>query len=74
MKRQSIINYQFSPTSDDKDNGEDTHPINCNYYNIDEFTKAEFNSSKSFSVLHLNIHSIKKIYWGTENNSKLTQL
>ena len=35
-------------------------PINCNYYNIDEFTKANFNSSKSFSVLHLNIHSIQK--------------
>ena len=34
--------------------------INCNYYNIDEFTEANFNPSKSFSILHLNIHSIKK--------------
>ena len=31
-----------------------------NYYNINEFIKANFNSSKSFSILHLNIHSIKK--------------
>ena len=49
------------PSSDDKGNGEeDPHPTNCNYYNIEEFTKANFNSSKSFSILHLNIHSIKK--------------
>ena len=53
----NFIKQKFSPTSHDKDNGEeDTHSINCNYYNIDGFTKANFNSSKSFSVLHLNIH------------------
>ena len=34
--------------------------MNCNYYDIDEFNKAKFNPSKSFSILHLNIHSIKK--------------
>ena len=57
----NFINQKFSPLSYDKDNGEeDTHPINCNYYNINEFNKANFNSSKSFSILHLNIHSIKK--------------
>ena len=37
-----------------------TPPINCNYYDINEFTKAKFNASKSFSVLHLNIHSVNK--------------
>ena len=57
----NFINQNFSPSSDDKGNGEeDPHPTNCNYYNIEEFTKANFNSSKSFSILHLNIHSIKK--------------
>ena len=40
----NLINQKFSPLSDDKDNGEeDTHPINCNYYNINEFNKANFN-------------------------------
>ena len=35
-------------------------PLNCNYYDLDEFNKAKFNSSKSLSILHYNIHSINK--------------
>ena len=35
-------------------------PINCNYFDYEEFDKAKFSSSKSFSILHLNIHSIQK--------------
>ena len=27
---------------------------------MDEFTSAKFNSSKTFSIIHLNIHSIEK--------------
>ena len=34
--------------------------IDCNYYSLDEFTSAKFNSSKTFSIVHLNIHSIEK--------------
>ena len=47
---------------DDNDgNGEDlSSPINCNYYDYEDFNKAKFNSSKSFSILHFNIHSIQK--------------
>ena len=33
--------------------------ISCNYYNPDEFNKCKFSSSKNFSLLHLNIHSIQ---------------
>ena len=42
------------------DDSDDTCPINCNYYDIDEFQKAKFYSSKSFSIFHQNIHSIQK--------------
>ena len=35
------------------------NPLTCNYYDIDEFTKCKFNSSKTFSIMHLNIHSIQ---------------
>ena len=54
-----------SPDADDDDDATDNDlenhsPINCNYYNFDEFSKAKFDSSKSFSILHLNIHSIQR--------------
>ena len=49
---------------DDDDNvnpdGDLVSPINCNYYDYEEFSNSKFDSSKSFSVLHLNIHSIQK--------------
>ena len=38
---------------------ENDSPLDCNYYNLEEFTKAKFDSSKSFSILHLNIHLIQ---------------
>ena len=53
--------------------------ICCNYYNPDEFNKCKFSSSKNFSLLHLNIHSIqlhidelKTVI--TESKLKITQL
>ena len=45
---------------DDNPDGDLVSPINCNFYDYDEFSKANFNSSKSFSIFHLNIHSIQK--------------
>ena len=35
-------------------------PTNCQYYEPKEFNDANFNSSKSYSILHLNIHSITR--------------
>ena len=35
-------------------------PISCSYYSCDDFIKASFQSSKNFSILHLNIHSIQR--------------
>ena len=60
---QNFSNPALDEDDDDDDNdpdGELISPINCNFYNYDEFSRANFDSSKSFSVFHLNIHSIQK--------------
>ena len=57
-KLNQIIN-QNTNVLDNSTEDEDQHQIDCNYYNIDEFCDAKFNASKSFSLLHLNIHSIQ---------------
>ena len=33
--------------------------MNCKYYSITEFEQAKFKPEKTFSILHLNIHSIQ---------------
>ena len=33
-------------------------PINCGYFSCDEFIEANFDNKSSFSIMHLNIHSI----------------
>ena len=38
---------------------EDINPINCKYYTIEEHNKKKFDSTKHFSILHLNIHSLE---------------
>ena len=32
----------------------------CKYYTIDDFKKEKFSNSNSFSILHLNVHSIER--------------
>ena len=53
-------NYAQQNNDDDDDDDSNLSPINCNYYHYDEFRKASFNSNKSFSIFHLNIHSITR--------------
>jgi len=58
-----VQNFSDPATADDDEDNPDSDlisPINCNFFDYDEFINAKFNSSKSFSVLHLNIHSIQK--------------
>ena len=65
-KLNSYLTKNFTnPDIDDDDDDvnadeELVSPINCNFYDYDEFSSAKFDSSKSFSVFHLNIHSIQK--------------
>ena len=33
--------------------------IDCKYYSIEDFSSANFNPTRSFSILHYNIHSIE---------------
>ena len=55
----AINNNAFDVVQEDNDENNDLK-IYCNYYSLDEFTSAKFNSSKTFSIVHLNIHSIEK--------------
>ena len=57
-KLNNIIN-QNSINQDENAEDKDQPPIDCKYYNLNEFSDAKFNASKSFSMLHLNIHSIQ---------------
>ena len=56
-KFKSVLNKN-SPESDD--DGDVSHIPDCNYYSTEEFSNAKFNKNKSFSILHLNIHSIQR--------------
>ena len=60
--RLKTINEVLHKPLDDNDNDEDSihQTMNCNYYSPDEFVKSNFVESKTFSVFHLNIHSITK--------------
>ena len=46
--------------TEDDENEEIIPALNCNYYTLDEFVSEKFNSSKNFSVLHYNIHSVER--------------
>ena len=64
-KLNTYINEKINLLQDDNDNDTndefDVDPsIDCQYYNFDDFLKAKFQPKKSFSILHLNIHSIQK--------------
>ena len=55
----TYLNQNITQQNDaDLDDNDNLSPINCNYFDYDEFNKASFNSNKSFSIFHLNIHSI----------------
>ena len=49
---------------DDDDNDYDgpdfDQPLSCSYYSCEDFVKAQFESHKNFSILHINIHSIQR--------------
>ena len=53
-----IRSYRLDMNDDDNNDFEEM--TDCKYYTIDDFKKAQFSNSNSFSILHLNIHSIKE--------------
>ena len=62
-KLNTYINDQINSLQNDNEANDesDVDPsIDCQYYNFDDFLKAKFQPKTSFSILHLNIHSVQK--------------
>jgi len=64
-KLNNFINTKINSLQDDDGNEGNTEfdvdpSIDCQYYNFDDFLKAKFQPKTTFSILHLNIHSIQK--------------
>ena len=55
----AINSNAFDLTEEDNGDNNDIS-IDCKYYSLDEFVSIKFNSSKTFSIIHLNIHCIEK--------------
>ena len=57
----TIYNSIHNITADiDNDDEEDFEVnMNCKYYGTEDFLKGKFKENKTFSILHLNIHSIE---------------
>ena len=49
----------FCTDSEDEDIDDEGKSTNCYYYSTEEFQKAKFKTSTSFSIFHLNIHSVQ---------------
>ena len=57
-KINSYIANSLNQDDDDDDDDEVTSsPIDCKYYTLEEYSNAKFDSNKTFSVFHTNIHS-----------------
>ena len=57
VKINNAIN-RVSLDLDNEDESDDTI-LDCKYYGIPEFDSEKFNPEKTFSILHLNIHSVE---------------
>ena len=53
-----IRSYQFEV--DDEDNNDFEELTNCKYYSANAFKKENFSNTDTFSIFHLNIHSIER--------------
>ena len=56
----AINNNAFDLDTEIEDDDEVIPTIDCQYYNVDDFSSAKFNPTKTFSILHYNIHSIER--------------
>ena len=59
-KLNKVVNEHSNSITDiDTDDDNDVPFIDCHYFSVEEFKKMKFNSSREFSILHLNIHSVE---------------
>ena len=57
----AMNNNAFDLGTEIEDDDDEVIPtIDCQYYNVDDFSSAKFNPAKTFSILHYNIHSIER--------------
>ena len=49
--------FDVGSNDDSHDNSEDTHPIDCKYYTIEQLNSKKLVSTKHFSILDLKIKS-----------------
>ena len=53
------IQNSLTELNNSDDNGDTDAPsLDCQYYSTDDFSKQKFKPEKSFSIFHINIHSI----------------
>ena len=57
-KLNHLIN-EYNSTNVDIEGDEEVPFVDCQYLTIDSFKDMKFNSSREFSILHLNIHSVE---------------
>ena len=55
----NLITQNLYCNETEEDNDVEVKSTNCYYYSSDELMKAKFKPSTSFSIFHLNIHSIQ---------------
>ena len=54
------INHALSSREHDQEDDDDIDTyIDCKYYGIEDFQKLKLKPEKSFSIFHLNIHSVQ---------------
>ena len=58
-KLNNLINQNSYYTDCDEDDNDEVKSTNCYYYSTEEYKKAKFKPPTSFSIFHLNIHSIQ---------------
>ena len=58
-KFNNLISQHSYCNDTEEDNDEEVKSTICYYYSTEEFTKSTFKPSTSFSIFHLNIHSIQ---------------
>ena len=56
----AINNNAFDLDTEEDDDGMAIPAINCKFFNVDDFSSENFHPTKTFSILHYNIHSIER--------------
>ena len=74
-KLNTYVNDKFNSIQNDDNENDDEEPsINCQYYDIDDFTKAKFNPPKKLLNFTFKHSFSPKTYRRAENYTKITQL